>query len=64
MTNHEKMSEQLDRIMESVVFEPRMEQSVRQRLHERRAPRRLTRRAVIAMGLCAVLVLSAGAIGL
>ena len=64
MTNHEKMSEQLDRIMESVVFEPRMEQAVRQRLHERRAPRRLTRRAVIAMGLCAVLVLSAGAIGL
>lgn len=64
MTNHEKMSEQLDRIMESVVFEPRMEQAVRQRLHERRAPRRLTRRSVIAMGLCAVLVLSAGAIGL
>lgn len=64
MTNHEKMSEQLDRIMESVVFEPWMEQAVRQRLHERRAPRRLTRRAVIAMGLCAVLVLSAGAIGL
>ena len=30
MTNHEKMSEQLDRIMESVVFEPRMEQAVRQ----------------------------------
>lgn len=65
MTNHEKMSEQLDRVLESVVFEPRMEQAVHQRLHERRAaPRRVTRRAVIAMGLCAVLVLSAGAIGL